>query len=425
MNLHALLQRLSQPKYRYMLVTILASLLAFARNLFFMKSLDLASLGQITLMTTLIMLVGFVHGGLINGAYLQYAARDREINRHIVELMATGTLVLVPIAGALVWALQQWGALAQVVWPGTLAFGLAAGIVTLASTWLNNALIADGHLGRSNLINVGAVMLSMVAAYFSTTYGLTAAWLSLLIQPLVIALGAMLIDSNLRVRTLGIRRDTLVLLLRLGLVPFLGGLAVLSMQQFERWSIAAILGPKALGEFYLVLMYTTFFGLVPASLANFYFPQAKRAFIANDLQQLNLFIRHHQRDLMLYFGLAAAATVLLMPPTLERYLPEFAPHASLVNYALPGLVLLTLRNIASMVLFSTSEMRPLLVAGIGTLVLFGLSLLGLWAAGIFTLANILIARAVAIFPGTALLLLAQHQSLSKLRKPADKSNVSS
>lgn len=413
MNLHALRQRLSHPKYRYVLVTILVSLLAFARNLFFMKSLDLASLGQITLMTTLIMLVGFVHGGLINGAYLQYAAGDREINRHIVELMATGTLVLVPIAGALAWALQHWGALATVVWPGTLAFGLAAGIVTLASTWLNNALIADGHLGRSNLINVGAVLVSMVAAYFSTTYGLTAAWLSLLIQPLVIALGAMLLDSNLRVRSLGIRRDTLALLLRLGWVPFLGGLAVLSMQQFERWSIAATLGPKALGEFYLVLMYTAFFGLIPAALLNVYFPQTKRAFVANDQRQLNQFISHHQRDLMLYFGLAVAATVLLMPPTLARYLPAFAPHASLVYYALPGLLLLTFRNIASMVLFSTSNMRPLLMAGIGTLVLSGLGLLGLWAAGIFTLANILMARAVATLPGTVFLLREQRRALNE------------
>lgn len=414
MTLRSLAQRLSSPKYRYVLVTILVSLLSFARNLFFMKSLDLASLGQVTLMTTLIMLVGFAHVGLINGAYIQYAAGDRDVNRRIVALMASGVLILVPVAALAVWGLQLSETLSSVVWPGTLAFGLAAGIVTLASTWMNNALIADGHLGRSNLINVGAVLVSLVAAFFSTRHGLIAAWLSLLLQPLVIALGAMLLDPNLRIRSLGVDRPTLARLFRLGLVPFMGGLAVLSMQQFERWSIATILGPQALGEFYIVLMYTAFFGLIPTSLLNVYFPQAKRAYVAKDLGQLTTFIRHHQRDLMLYFIVAVVTTVLLMPSILAWYLPQFTQNAALVYYALPGLILLTFRNIASMVLFSTDEMRPLLSTGIGTLTLFGLGLAGLWAAELFTLANVLIARAVSTLPGTVYLLREQHNVLSRL-----------
>lgn len=414
MTLRTLVQRLATPKYRYVLVTILVSLLAFARNLYFMKSLDLASLGQVTLMTTLIMLVGFAHVGLINGAYIQYAAGDRVVNRRIVELMATGALLLIPVAALVGWGLQHWGGMSEVVWPGTLGFGLAAGIVTLASTWMNNALIADGHLGRSNLINVGAVLVSLVAAFFSSHHGLPAAWLSLLIQPLILVVGAMLLDPNLRVGTLGVDRPTLALLFRLGLVPFLGGLAVLSMHQFERWSIAAILGSQALGEFYIVLMYTAFFGLIPTSLLNVYFPQAKRAYVAKDPRQLTTFIKHHQRDLMLYFLVAVATTVLLMPPILARYLPQFAQNAALVYYALPGLILLTFRNIASMVLFSTSEMRPLLSAGIGTLALFGLGLAGLWAVGLFTLANVLIARAASTLPGTVYLLREQHRALNRL-----------
>lgn len=414
MTLRTLAQRLATPKYRYVLVTILVSLLAFARNLYFMKSLDFASLGQVTLMTTLIMLVGFAHVGLINGAYIQYAAGDRVVNRRIVELMATGALLLIPVAALVGWGLQHWGGMSAVVWPGTLGFGLAAGIVTLASTWMNNALIADGHLGRSNLINVGAMLVSLVAAFFSSRHGLPAAWLSLLIQPLLLVVGAILLDPNLRMGTLGVDRATLALLFRLGLVPFLSGLAVLSIHQFERWSIAAILGPQALGEFYIVLMYASFFGLIPASLANVYFPQAKRAYGAKDRHLLTTLIKHHQRDLMLYFLVALATTVLLMPPILARYLPQFTQNAALVYYALPGLILLALRNIASMVLFSTSEMRPLLSAGIGSLALFGLGLAGLWAAGLFSLANVLIARAASTLPGTVYLLREQHRALNRL-----------
>jgi O-antigen/teichoic acid export membrane protein len=224
----------------------------------------------------------------------------------------------------------------------------------------------------------------------------------------------MLLDPNLRIRYLGVDRSTLALLFRLGLVPFMSGLAVLSMHQFERWSIAAILGPNALGEFYIVLMYTAFFGLIPTSLLNVYFPQAKRAYVAKDLAQLTTFIRHHQRDLLLYLLVAVATTVLLMPPIVARYVPQFTKSAALVYFALPGLIMLTLRNIASMVLYSTAEMRPLLSAGIGTLALFGLGLAGLWAAGLFTLVNVLIARAISTLPGTVYLLREQHRALNSV-----------
>lgn len=415
MTLGILIRRFYGPQYRYVLVTVLVSLMAFARNLFFMKALDLASLGQITLMSTLIMLIGFMQAGLINGAYIQYAAGNREVNRRIVELMATGTLVLIPIAIAVVWISQRWGALHSVVWPGTFTFGITAGIVTLASTWLNNALIADGNLGRSNAINIAAVLVSLAAALCSTTFGLNAALISLLIQPLIIVLGAIYLDPNLHVRSLGIDRSILILLLRLGWVPFISGLTVLSMQQFERWSIAAVLGPKALGEFYLVLMYTAFFALIPTALLNIYFPQAKRAFITKDWRHLSHLISRHQRDLLLYFSIAILTTAFLMPLTLTRYLPEFERHSSLVYYSLPGLVLMTFRNIASMVLFSTSEMHPLLIAGGITMLLFGLCLLALWTTGSFTLVNILIARAIATLPGTIYLLCKQNRALNRIR----------
>ena len=115
------------------------------------------AIGQITLMTTLIMLVGFLQLGIINGAYNQFAARDREVNRRIVELMATGIVMLIPVAIFATFVLQRTGILVDLVWPATLAFGVAAGIATLASTWLNNALIAEGNLGHSNLVNIAAV----------------------------------------------------------------------------------------------------------------------------------------------------------------------------------------------------------------------------------------------------------------------------
>lgn len=414
MNARALWHGLNNSKYRYVAVTILVSLLAFARNLFFMKSLDLASLGQVTLMTTLIMLVGFVQVGMINGAYNQYAVRDRAANRRIVELMTTGVLALIPLAFIVTVLLQKTGILTEVVWPVTLAFGITAGIATLASTWLNNALIADGHLGRSNLINIASVLISLLAAFLSLDYGLSAALSSLLLQPLIVAFAAMVLDPNLRPKSLGMHRETLLHLFRLGLMPFLSGLSILLMHQVERWSIAAVLGSDALGEFYIVLMYTTFFGLIPTALLNVYFPQAKRAYVSREPLLLITSVRRHQRDLLAYFTLAVLVTVLLMPSAVERFLPDFTDNKTLVYYALPGLVLFTLRNIPSMVLFSSGEMGPLLVSGVMTLSFFIVGLAMLWALGHFNLESVLIARGLATLPGTLLLVMAQRRQISNM-----------
>jgi O-antigen/teichoic acid export membrane protein len=410
----SLWDRLNGSKYRYVLVTALVSLLAFGRNLLFMKTLDLAALGQVALMQTLVMLVGFVQLGLINGAFIQYSARDRDMNRRIVELMTTGVLALLPVAAILVFVAGASDIVRNVLWAETLTIGLVAGIATIASTWLNNALVADGLLGQSNLINLSAVTLSLAVAFMSRDHGLTAALLSVLIQPLTVALLATAIDPNLRPRAFGIHRETLRLLMRLGFMPFIAGLLVLVMHQLERWSIAAILGPEALGHFYLVLMYSAFFGLIPGALLNAFFPQAKRAYGAQEKALLLDFVCRHLRDLLVYFLLAVVVTVLVMPWAVARFLPEFTDSQRLVYFALPGLVLFSLRDSASLVLFSSGQMRPLITAGLVTLGAYCFGLVALWAAGRFSLNSVLIARMIAIFLGTILLMVAQRRQIKDL-----------
>lgn len=414
MTVRALWLRVNGPKYRYVAVTTLVSLLAFGRNLLFMKTLDFAALGQITLMQTLVMLVGFVQLGVINGAYIQYSVQDREMNRRIVDVMATGVLLLAPLAAIVMGIARMTGVTADLVWPGTLVIGLAAGIATLASTWLNNAMVADGLLGKANVVNLAGVLLSLPVAFLSRDHGLTAALLSVLLQPLTVAAAAILLDSNLRPRSLKLHLGTLTLLLRVGLMPFLAGLAVLAMHQVERWSIAVVLGSEALGQFYIVLMYATFFGLVPAALLNVFIPQAKRAYVASNTGLLINFVRRHTRDLFAYFTVALLATTFLMKQGVELILPAFSDSAALVYYALPGLVLFTLRDTASLVLFASGQMRPLLTAGALTLGLFCFALILVWAAGRFSLAAVLVARALATLPGTALLLIAQRRQLNEM-----------
>ncbi|MEO8530707.1 MAG: hypothetical protein ABI459_05755 [Deltaproteobacteria bacterium] len=414
MNLRAAWQRLHGAKYRYVLVTTLVSLLAFARNLLFMKTLDLAALGQIVIMQTLIMLVGFVQVGLINGAYIQYAARDRARNRQIVDVMSTAAMLLLPIAMLISLGMAATGFASDLIRPATLAFGLTAGIATLASTWLNNALVADGLLVKSNLANLGAVLLSLTAAFLSRRYGLNAALASVLLQPLTVVVVALIVDPNLRPSGFSLHSETLGSLFRLGAMPFLGGLAVLGMYQVERWTIAAVLGPEALGEFYIVLMYATFFTLIPAALLNFFFPQAKRAFAGENGTELRILLRRHLIDLLSYFVLAVLCTLALMQVAVDRFLPEFSQCARLVYVALPGLIIFGIRDTASLVLFASGKMQPLVSAGVLTLVLFSIFLAVLYGVNDLSLISVLAARAVAMLPGTLILLVEKRRQVAEM-----------
>ena len=408
-------KRLAGSRHRYVAVTTLVSLIAFGRNLLFMRTLPLAEIGQVVMMQTLIMLVGFLPLGLINGAYMQYASQDPATNRRLVPVMA-GLLGLLGVSvmglGGLV--LAGGGLPGDLVSAPALGFGLAAGVATLVAGWLNNTLIADRRLGLANAVGIGAVLVSLAVAALSRGYGLQAALLSLLLQPLAAWVAILILVPALRPVTLiplvrAEDRALVVRVLKLGLVPFLAGLAVLLMYQVERWVIALMLGPEALGQFYLVLMYSTFFVLVPAALLNVYFPTARAAHGTGDLDRMGQMMRSHARDLMIYFGLAILVTALLMQPVVDRVFPETADQTHLVYLALPGLVLFTLRDLASLVAYSTGKTRCILISGATTLGAFALLLGGLSIAGAMELENILIVRAAAMVPGTAYLLYERHR----------------
>lgn len=416
MKIRAIWVMCNGPKYRYIAANILVSLASFSRNLLFMRTLSLADLGQIALMQTLIMLIGFAQLGLINGSYIEYSAGDRATNRRIVDLLTVGVLCLAPIAFVVMLVVQLGGFHSNILWPMTLGMGLATGIATLASTWMNNLLVADNALAKSNTINIGAVALSVVVALLSRPYGLTMALLAMLVQPLVVIVAALLSSPNVRPHSLRVHWGTLKKVVESGWIPFLSMLMALGMHQIERWSIATILGTEALGRFYIVLMFTTFFALIPAALVNVFFPQAKRAYRAGQAETFQAAIRRHERDLFVYFLLAVVITFAFMSHVVAYLMPGALQGVSLVYYALIWLVLFQTRDTASLVLFSSGRMRELLVAGMLTLVIFVTEIAILWATGRFSLTTDLLARGIATLPGTVLLYIGRRRQMREYRE---------
>lgn len=413
MTFGSILSKVLRTGYVYVIVNTLVSVIAFGRNVLFMKTLGLGDVGQVAMMQTIVMLVGFVQVGTINGAYILFAERKTDQTQRIVNILTWGVAGLAALAGVGV-LMGAGGLFAPLIAPESLIIGCFAGLATLASTWMNNLLIAKGALGRSNIVNVIAVSASLGVAILSADLGLSAALVSILLQPLLVACGALAIERDVRPSASRPEAQTLRQLLRLGLMPFLGGLMTLASYQLERWSIAIVLGQEALGNFYLVMMYMSFFGLIPVALLNVSFPRALRALQAGELDEFARIRRRHMAEILSYGVFALVGTLWLLSLVVERVIPEYGSAVALTFLMFPVVLVFTLRDSASLVLYSMKKTRPILVSGLILVGSYAVLLMGAALTGLFSLENVVILRGVAVGLSTAHLFWARRASLRGL-----------
>ena len=409
-----MLARLFRSSYAYVLINTAVSLLAFGRNLIFMNSLGLAEVGQIALMQTIVMLVGFAQCGLISGAFVLWAGGDRDLNRRMADVLFAGKVAL-GVALVLALAALGPGVLMPTVAPETLVIGMAAGLATLAGNWMNNVLVADQKLPQANLVNVLAVLVSLGLAVLTLGVGdLRMALVSIALQPLLVALGAMLAEPLARPRPRMPDGATMRLMLSVGLNPFLGSLSLLLTYQIERWALAVALGPEELGRYYIVILYLTFFLLIPSALLNVTFPRAKRALAAGDRTEFDRILRRHMIEQAGFSLLALVLKLLLLNLILRHFLPNYVGTEPLVYIAFVAGLGMLLQQSGALVLYAVENTRPLLLAGTMSLGVFCAFLLVVWRLEQFSANAVIAARVVAAFAAAVPLLVARRRALQNL-----------
>lgn len=402
-------------RYTYVGLNTAVSLLAFGRNLMFMGVFGLADVGQIAMMQTIVMLVGFSQLGLISGAFILWAGGDRALNTAMAGVLFSGKLALAALmaAGLLIFGAD---ALAPTVAPETLVVGLAAGLATLASSWLNNALVANQMLCQSNVVNIVAVSLSLGLALVTLqAQDLRLALASIAVQPVLVALGALLVERGARPASVVPDIATAVKMLGVGVQPFLGSLAVLAIYQVERWSIAWVLGPEALARYYIVILYLAFFQLAPVAVMNINFSKAIRAADAGDHDSFRQIRHRHMLELGIYALAALITKLALLSPVLALALPQFAGSEPLVYLAFLAGLAFVAQDVGTLVLYALRRTTPILVAGVVSLAGFVLAVVGLQLAGEFALETVLYARILASVCGLAILMLARGRALALSR----------
>lgn len=332
-----MLHAFGSERAQFVLVNVLVNLAFLLRSYVFMRWLGFAELGMVAVVQTIVLLVGVMQLGILNGGFRLLCGAEGDAARRIndfgwsyVALIAVVGLGCLPLLLTLVPSAGF----------GLAAFiGVATGLLTLLKTWVSNVLVARASLRRLNLINLLAAIVSLSALLLPSTDRLWLCILSLLLQPLLFVVGALCLDRSLAPRSFDLRRELWRSTLASGFVVFLTSVFQLLNGQMERWFIVSSQGTEALGHYYLALVFVNLYALIPTSLDSIYLPVLVRLHLASQYGELRHALRRFLLVTTVYGVVVAAATFLLARPLLGWLLPGYLSDLRYVYLLLPGLVL--------------------------------------------------------------------------------------
>jgi O-antigen/teichoic acid export membrane protein len=332
------LQRsLSGERGQFVLVNVFVNLAFLLRSYFFMRILDYRELGTVALLQAIVLLVGALQLGILNGGYRMLCAEAGEGARRINDFTWSFVAVIALLclaATALLLRLTANGGYSQVAYLGVLA-----GLGTLLKTWITNVLVARSALRQLNLVNVLSSALSLLVLLAASWNPLLICMLSLLLQPLLFVIAAIVQDRSLVPRTFSLRRDLLHSALASGFVVFLTSVFQLANGQMERWFIVSYDGTGTLGHYYLALLFVNLYALIPTSLDAIYLPLLVRAYFDGDHARVRHIMGRFVGVTIAYTIGAALLTLALASPVIAAVLPRYLVDLKYVYLLLPGLML--------------------------------------------------------------------------------------
>jgi len=379
----------------YVAVNFGVNLLFLVRGYVFMLVLGYRDLGLITLLQSIVMLLGILQFGVLNGGYRLLLSADEAERRRIVNFVYSFIVVL--SGGALVIA----GIVALVVarpadgWMGIL--GVVGGAATLVRVWQTNQMIASGRFRLLNLINMGSALASLAALGFSPVAPLAACMAAIVVQPVIFVIAAWLANGADKPRRFTLPLDLARRILATGFIIFLAGILLQVNIQLERWYVTAELGIGALGHLFVAIMVVTLLQLIPAALDVIFLPAAVRAETREDGPALVRVMRSYLLLLLGYAAVSAVAIWLLAEPVLTLLAPTYVPDLRYVYLIAPGALALSVTSALALTFTVLIQYRFLLVAyAAGTLALTAVFALALFSGFELTLSQVTIARSAGL-----------------------------
>lgn len=325
-------------------------------------------LGLISLMQTVILFLGLLQFGLINGGYRIFALDKKQQQEDINNLLFSYLAIL---SGVLLgaWMLFYVLDFSLVMSNVLLLLSIICGVFTLLMTWLTNTLIGKQLIVEINKINLFTALVSLLVLPLAFVWDIKGAIIVQFTQPFVFVAVTLFRNPELRPTRWLFDLRLIRYILHFGFIPFCAGIFVIVNLQIERWSIVKILGTEALGEFYLVFLYATLFVLIPVSLLNIFFPPVIRAYEQADFVRFNSLMKQYIALLAVYLAAVVLFTIFLLAFFIEWIFPTHIANVIYVYYFLPGLIALVLCDPFSLILNATVRLHPMLIGGIISIVI--------------------------------------------------------
>lgn len=359
---------IANPNILYILINIFVSAVGFVRSFLFMKWLGMEELGLISLVQTVMMFLGLFQLGLLNGGYRIFALDRANEQKSINNLLFSYFTILAGV-GLVVWGVLAATGTKLIMSNDLLLVAFVCGMFMLVNNWLTNTLIGKRLIKNINRINLISSICSMALLPLVVIWQIGGAVAVLISQPLIFVAVALFGNKELRPTGWNFNFKQIRYILSFGFIPFLTGISVMINMQVERWSIAELLGTAALGEYYMVFLFTTLFVLIPASLSSLFFPRTIKAYEDGQMALFRHNIKNYTVILLGYLGVVVVLTLVLLQPVVDWIFPIHSGGTVYVYWFLLGMVFYTLCDPIGLIMNSMVKLRPMLWAGLLGIVL--------------------------------------------------------
>jgi O-antigen/teichoic acid export membrane protein len=364
-----------------------------------MRALGYSELGLVALLQTIILLIGALQFGVVNGGYRLLCSEADDgahlLNNFFYTFIGGLTLVLAAAGGAAA-VLAQSADYALVI-----MLAIFAGVLTIIRNWMTNFLIAKIKLRQLNRTNLISALASITPLAFVAYSPLPVCLGSIVLQPLVFVAYLLTAEKSLRPTELSFSTDLFKRILSAGFVVFLTGMFLLANSQIERWSILTYLGVAGLGRFYLALLFLNLYTLIPSSLDAVFLPRVVQAHVRGNYAGMRRDMRRFFYATVCYSAIAVLAVLLVGRPIIASLLPKYVADLQYVYLVLPGAVLFGLTSPFAIVFNVLIKYRFYFYAyGLGTLATALLLGIYIYAMGSITLTALSIVKSVvSVFMG--------------------------
>lgn len=364
----SILSRLAADRrLQFILVNVGTNLLMLGRSYAALRLLDDQMLGLVTLFQTVMLFIGMLQFGILQGGFRLQCDRDAGEN----ALINTAVFSFIGALGLGLTALSlvSMPFLPETIPPVVLLAAVVAGVATLARSWVNNQHVAAADLDGLNRLTLATSVASLLPLIALPWAPLTAVLVSMLLQPLLFVWFGLSRRRDYRPDRFHIDPALFRRMLGIGFALFMSGMLVQLNMLAERSFVTAIFGIGGLGRLFLAYIFITLFQLVPTSLDSIFLPGVVSSFRAGDAKGIARQMWAFLAIAFLYCAVTALAVAFLADPVVALLLPNRTGDMAYVRAMLPGLLAITLAAPFGLVFHVLIRFRAYYLAyGAGTVV---------------------------------------------------------